>query len=147
MNNVNSLHYDMRVLSYFGPLAMIMGAILICRKLEGSKKEAAKCMIVGLCMFQMLCVVILILEYQNVYLPYKDSAFQTIEGEVSVYKTDSVVESFEINGVEFKYTEKDMMLGYNKIKEKGGVILGDGQYIRIGYIQHTGRNVIVSIDM
>ena len=98
-------------------------------------------------MCQILCVVILILEYQNVYLPYKDNAFQTIEGEVSVYKTDSVVESFEINGVEFKYTEKDMMLGYNKIKENGGVILGDGQYIRIGYIQYTGRNVIVSIDM
>ena len=46
-----------------------------------------------------------------------------------------------------KYTEKDMMLGYSKIKENGGVILGDGQYIRIGYIQYTGRNVIVSIDM
>ncbi len=100
---------------------------------------------VGLCIMQFFLVIVLLLEYKNVYLPYKNNTFQTIEGEILAYETDSVVEKFEISGIKFEYSDRDMMLGYNQIKENGGVILGDGQKVRIDYIRYNGRNIIVSI--
>ena len=47
----------------------------------------------------------------------KENIFQTVEGEISACETDSTVVKFEIGGLKFEYSDRDMMLGYNQIKE------------------------------
>ena len=59
-------------------------------------------------------------------------------------------ESFEINGVYFSYSDYEIQQGYHNAKSHGGVISGDGQYLKIGYVQpyslSENRNVIVYIE-
>ena len=59
-------------------------------------------------------------------------------------------ESFEINGVYFSYSDYEIQQGYHNAKSHGGVISGDGQYLKIGYVQpypfSRNDNVIVYIE-
>jgi len=57
-------------------------------------------------------------------------------------------ESFEINGVKFSYCDYEMRPGYNNAKSHGGVITGNGQHLKIGYVydDRTYGNVIVYIE-
>ena len=60
------------------------------------------------------------------------------------------VEHFEIDGVCFDYTDYEIMNGYNQSSSHGGVITGNGQYLKIKYIESTydsgeNRNIILYI--
>ncbi len=55
-------------------------------------------------------------------------------------------ESFEINGVKFSYSDYTNICGYNNAKSHGGVIEGNGQHLKIGYISYNEMNVIVYIE-
>lgn len=57
-------------------------------------------------------------------------------------------ESFEINGVHFEYSDYSKRPGYGNTKSHGGVITGDGQYLKIGYVYYnsTYGNIIVYIE-
>lgn len=146
MIQVYNLHYDMKFLSNFAPIVMVLLVSLMRKNVrDADKRRFISIIIAGLCVIQVFLVIATAVEYQKVYLPYKNMDFQTVEGKISAYETDSVVEKFEINGVKFEYSDKNMMLGYNQIKENGGVINGNGEEVRIDYIRYTGRNVIVSI--
>ena len=146
MVQVYSLHYDIKFISNFAPIVMVLLVSLIRKKVrDADKRRFISVIAVELCVIQVFLVIATAVEYQKVYLPYKNMDFQTVEGKISAYETGSVVEKFEINGVKFEYSDKNMMLGYNQIKENGGVINGNGEEVRIDYIRYTGRNVIVSI--
>lgn len=146
MIQVYSLHYDIKFLSNFVPIVMVLLVSLMRKNVrDADKRRFISIVVAGLCVIQVFLVIATAVEYQNVYLPYKNKDFQTIEGKISAYETDSAVEKFEISGVKFEYSDRNMMLGYNQIKENGGVISGDEQKIRIDYIRYNGRNVIVSI--
>ena len=61
-------------------------------------------------------------------------------------------EHYELDGIRFEYSDATVMQGYHTSRPKGGVITGDGQHLRIGYIvmnSATGNkmlnNVIVYI--
>ena len=146
MIQVYSLHYDMKFLFNFAPIVMVLLVSLIRKKVtDADKRKFITVIAVELCVIQVFLVIATAVEYQKVYLPYKNNDFQTVEGKISAYETSSVVEKFEINGVKFEYSDKNMMLGYNQIKENGGVINGNDEEVRIDYIRYAGRNVIVSI--
>ena len=57
-------------------------------------------------------------------------------------------ESFEINGVKFSYSDYSVQPGYNNSKSHGGVVVGDGQHLKIGYVYYneTYGNIIVYIE-
>ena len=146
MIQIYSLHYDIKFLSNFAPIVMVLLVSLMRKYVrDADKRRFISIIVAGLCVIQFFLVIATAVEYQNVYLPYKNKDFQTIEGKISAYETDSAVEKFEISGVKFEYSDRNMMLGYNQIKENGGVIYGNGEKVRIDYIKYNGRNVIVSI--
>lgn len=57
-------------------------------------------------------------------------------------------ESFEIKGVKFSYSDYINICGYNNAKSHGGVIVGNGQHLKIGYIYYDSSygNIIVYIE-
>ena len=57
-------------------------------------------------------------------------------------------ESFVIDGVAFYYSDFSSTVGYHNARSHGGVITGNGQYLRIGYIpgDDAKDNIIVSIE-
>ena len=74
------------------------------------------------------------------------------EGYVDNFKTPSKPtffahqqEEFYLNGVYFCYYHE--LYGYSRFANDGGIIKENGQHLRIGYIEHDGRNVIVSIQI
>ncbi len=86
-------------------------------------------------------------EYKNVL--ETDNAF-VVEGYVEKFRPYDGIrkeqESFEINGVRFKYSEGDMTNGYKVTAERGGVIRGNGQHLKIKYtVDDMGENVILYI--
>ena len=46
-------------------------------------------------------------------------------------------ESFDINGVHFEYSYYEIVNGYHKPASNGGVITGNGQHLKIKYIEDT----------
>lgn len=57
-------------------------------------------------------------------------------------------ESFEINGVKFSYSDYSIQPGYNNSKSHGGVVFGNGQHLKIGYVYYNEvyGNIIVYIE-
>ena len=47
------------------------------------------------------------------------------------------LESFTVNGIKFGYSDDLFHMGYNRSLHNGGVIKGNGQHLRIGYIEGT----------
>ncbi|MBQ7391996.1 MAG: hypothetical protein IJV73_04855 [Clostridia bacterium] len=83
---------------------------------------------------------------------YQRGEYQTVEGSVENFDPMPYEghkdESFEINGVKFFYSDYSTHPGYNNAKSHGGVITGDGQHLKIGYVylDEAYGNVIVFIE-
>ena len=90
--------------------------------------------------------------YKTVTEAYKSGKYQIVEGYVENFDPmppeGHNTESFDIDGVHFFYSDYTVMTGYHNAKSKGGVITGDGQYLKIGYVHYGSSygNVIVYIE-
>ena len=90
--------------------------------------------------------------YQEVVGAYKDGDYEIVEGYVENFEPmpyeGHAQESFDINGVHFEYSDYTLGVGYNNAKSHGGVIHGDGQHLKIGYVYHGPEhgNIIVYIE-
>ncbi|MBR5272881.1 MAG: hypothetical protein IKU25_05740 [Clostridia bacterium] len=88
--------------------------------------------------------------YKNVVGAYKTGDYEVVEGYVQNFipmpYEGHAEESFEINGVKFAYSDYIIQSGYNNTKSHGGVIKGDGQYLKIGYVYYNDENIIVYIE-
>ena len=111
-----------------------------------------------ICMGAFAAVFLIIswVSYLNMYNKtvgaYKNGQYEVVDGYVEnfvpmPYEGHSN-ESFEINGVEFSYSDYEIQPGYNNTKSHGGVIVGNGQHLKIGYIYYnkTRGNIIVYIE-
>ena len=79
---------------------------------------------------------------------YKRGEYEIVEGYVDHFDTDPKRwEDFTVGTVHFSYGDQEMRFGYHNIGQKGGVIAGDGQHLKIGYTNY-GRlgNLIVFIE-
>ena len=82
---------------------------------------------------------------------YTSGEYEVVEGYVEEFNPLPLGgkgrESFEVGGVEFSYSDYSISPGYNNTNGLGGVIKGDGQYLKIGYvyIQDYG-NIIIYIE-
>lgn len=79
----------------------------------------------------------------------KNNECKIVEGYVENFSTPTATghdsESFSINEITFNYTDFDNV-GYSEIKAHGGVIHGNGQYLKISYVTIDGTNVILKIE-
>ncbi len=85
--------------------------------------------------------------YHTVSTAYYEGNYQVVEGYVEEYK-EQKYESFRIKDVCFEYSDYNIQAGYHNTKSHGGVITGDGQYLKIGYIYYNSSygNIIVYIE-
>ena len=88
--------------------------------------------------------------YEKTVVAYKNGDYETVEGYVENFipmpYDGHSVESFEINGVGFSYSDYHIGIGYNNTKSHGGVITGNGQHLKIGYVIDSDTNIIVYIE-
>ncbi|MBQ9746415.1 MAG: hypothetical protein IJW21_06295 [Clostridia bacterium] len=90
--------------------------------------------------------------YSKTVGAYESGEYLTVEGYVENFDPmpygGHKRETFEINGVKFSYSDYNIHPGYNNTKSHGGVIRGDGQHLKIGYVflNETYGNIIVYIE-
>ena len=83
---------------------------------------------------------------------YYSGEYQTVEGYVENFhpmpSDGKSKETFDINGVEFAYSDYNIHPGYNKSQYHGGVITGNGQHLKIKYVffNETYGNIILYIE-
>ena len=112
------------------------------------KEQAILAFIISIILF---CIFLLKTGKENycIYNKYNNSNYNIVSGEVTEFIAGgsdySKVESFYIDNVKFEYSDSNYY-GYNKTKNEGGVITGNGQKLKIGYINYNGENTIVSIE-
>lgn len=124
----------------------IIGNLLATRNLR--KEQAILAFIFTIILF---CV-FLFMTVKNtfyIYHNYNNNNYDIVVGEVTKFNAGgsatNKVESFYIEDIKFEYSKSDSY-GYHKTKNDGGVIIGDGQKLRIGYIKSKTQNIIVSIE-
>jgi len=100
--------------------------------------------------FLIITVISEINMYKQIIGAYKNGNYQIVEGYVENFEHHAVTgesgEAFEINGITFSYDKPSGEQGYSDTKYHGGVIEGDGQHLKIGYVTYRGKNVIVYIE-
>lgn len=90
--------------------------------------------------------------YQNIIVAYQEGNYETVEGPVENFvpmpAEGHATEHFTIRGIPFEYTDYSALQGYNNTNVMGGVITGNGQWLKIGYVYYEpwGCNVIVYIE-
>lgn len=125
------------------------------RRFESDTQREIACFLVGIIaafsfFFQIAMGVSAIKDYQQIILPYEKGAYRTVVGKVDNFVPMPYdghrMESFKINGVYFEYSDFVVQQGYTTTKSHGGVITGNGQDLKIGYIRRDGKNYIVYIE-
>lgn len=106
--------------------------------------------------FVFLCLIIALFGQINLYQKtvgeYKKGNYEIVEGYVENFdpmpSAGHKNESFEIDGVLFSYSDYSASPGYHNAKSHGGVITGDGQHLKIGYVYYNSSygNIIVYIE-
>lgn len=90
--------------------------------------------------------------YKNIIVPYEKGEYSTVAGYVEDFIPMPAEghrhETFQINGIEFDYSDNTALQGYNNTRVYGGVISGNGQHLKIRYIYYEpwDCNVIVYIE-
>ncbi len=102
---------------------------------------------VGALIVQIIMGISAINDYQQVVVAYEEGNYKTVVGEVERFTTTTPegkgYETFEIEGVYFSYTDNVIHQGYH---DSRGVIRGDGQQLKIGYVEKNRENIIVYIE-
>lgn len=149
---------------------MLLAFIILFPKIQETVyirqgKELTKAAKRTVCIFCVICsifvgsmILVLIMgelhDYNHIVKAYTHGEYEIAEGYVENFEpmpyTGHAKESFEINGVYFAYSDFEVQQGYHNAKSHGGVIKGDGQYLKIGYIKEyfnsEYRNIIVYIE-
>lgn len=86
--------------------------------------------------------------YKETVGAYKNGDYEIVEGYVQDFipYVRGSDESFTINDASFSYSDYGIQQGYNNTKSHGGVVTGNGQHLRIGYVNYNGKNIIVYIE-
>ncbi len=99
--------------------------------------------IVGIAQFRM---------YNKTAGAYRRGEYEIVEGCVENFDPmpyhGKKNESFEIDGVKFFYSDYNDQPGYNRSRSHGGVIKGNEQRLKIGYVyvNETYGNIIIYIE-
>ena len=97
--------------------------------------------------FLSLTLIFQIIIYSKTANLYKSGDYEVVEGYVENFDTGTY-ENFDINGIHFSYYNSRITQGYHTTKSNDGVISGDGQHLKIGYVRYgfSSDNIIVYIE-
>ena len=88
-------------------------------------------------------------ETNIVISEYENGKYNIVEGKVENLRPMAYGghgnESFDIDGIEFSYSDYAPKTGYYQSKSHGGVITHEGQNLKIGYVPINNGNRIVYI--
>lgn len=92
-------------------------------------------------------IIVLIKGYVNTVIQYKAGNYIKVEGVVQNLHLNyrGTREYFTLDGVLFE-TSNISSWGYCQTRENGGVIMGNGQHLRIRYVRSGNEKVIVYIE-
>jgi len=91
-------------------------------------------------------------EYYETRDIYNNGEYKTIEGKIENFDpmpySGHMHESFTLNGVSLDYSDFDeSYYGFNNTASHGGPIKRNGQQVRLSYITHEDRNVILKVEL
>lgn len=90
--------------------------------------------------------------HHKVIIPYANGQYEIVEGYVHNFipmpPEGHSLEMFDIGDIHFEYSDNLVSVGYNKTKTNGGIIRGNGQYLKVGYVYYNESygNIIVYIE-
>lgn len=136
------------------PLALSVGFFLVGRQMKNTYQPWKRRLV-----FQIIALVMLvmflfvtgssILLYTACRRLWKSGEVSEVTGYVENYHpmpaSGHDMESFEINGVSFSYSNFVLQTGYHCAASWGGVITHNGQHLKIQYIPVENENLIVYI--
>ncbi len=141
------------------PFVMVIGGIIIFfrERPKGFQCVFMVIFITASAAISALMVAEQVDQYNKIVAAYQQGDYLTVEGYVENFhpmpKEGHDTEEFDLSGVHFEYSDYNVQQGYHNALSHGGVITGDGQHLRIGYIimeSATGNgmldNVIVYIE-
>ena len=140
-----------------GLLCFLVGEIRTIRRkkvIKGHKVNICICSF-ALLVSLVVCGVVISSQldmYQNIVVAYEEGRYASVEGYVEDFipmpAEGHAHETFQINGIEFDYSDYTVLQGYNKTKVYGGVISGNGQHLKVRYIYYEpwDCNVIVYVE-
>ncbi len=141
------------------PIIMIVFMLILMIVIKKMKIEKAALVtsvcLIGICFLTFFYGVVEIAQfrmYNKTAGAYRRGEHETVEGCVENFDPmpyhGKKNESFEINGVRFFYSDYSDSPGYHRAKSHGGVIKGNGQRLKIGYVyvNESYGNVIVYIE-
>lgn len=78
-------------------------------------------------------------EKNRIHAIYHKQAYKVIAGKIENFQPMTTGgrgrrESFTVRGIEFRYADSNIVLGYNKTSIKGGFLRKNGQSVRLSYI-------------
>ncbi|MFT6964409.1 MAG: hypothetical protein ACJAWV_004150 [Flammeovirgaceae bacterium] len=90
-------------------------------------------------------------DYNETNERYENGNYETVEGEIEAFipmRMHENDESIMVENVSFEYSDSDeSFCGFNTTKANGGPIYGNGQKVRLGYINKHERNIILRIEV
>ena len=111
------------------------------------------CLFIYVALFSAIIFVAHTHMYNHTVVAYEQGDYEIVEGYVENFDpmpySGHKHESFEINGIKFEYSDYSVQFGYNNTKSHGGVITGNGQHLKIGYVEYSNSyygNIIVYIE-
>lgn len=82
---------------------------------------------------------------------FEKKEFQVVEGKIENFHpmphSGHDVESFDVNGVHFEYSDYILQYGFNNTASHGGPLTQNGQEVRLSYITIEGENRILKIEL
>lgn len=141
------------------PLVLSVGFFCIGRQMKNNTANLPWKHRLGGLVFQITSLVLLvgflftmgssILLYAACRRLWERGEVSEVTGYVENYHpmpvTGHDMESFEIDGVSFSYSNFVLQTGYHCAASWGGVITHDGQHLKIQYIEAEDERIIVSI--
>ena len=89
--------------------------------------------------------------YDATVVAYQNGNYETVEGVIENFHamppTRHDSDSFDVNGVHFRIESSAQPYWYAIQQVDGGVFTGNGQYVRIGYVQYRSMIYIVKIEV
>ena len=136
------------------PLALSVGFFLVGRQMKNTYQPWKRRLVFQIIALVMLVVFLLImgssiLLYAACRRLWKSGEVSEVTGYVENYHpmpaSGHDMESFEIDGVSFSYSNFVLQTGYHCAASWGGVVTHDGQYLKIQYIEVESEKIIVYI--
>ena len=137
-------------------IVLMLIVSVVAKKLKVEKAKLITAICLGNCGFLILFNSIVGIAQFHMYNrtagAYLRGEYEVVEGYVEKFDPmpyhGKEYESFEIDGVKFFYSDYSHQPGYNRSRSHGGVIKGNGQHLKIGYVylDETYGNLIVYIE-